>query len=207
MAKLQLLQHGVVIDEFPLSARTTIGRRSRCDVFLDHPGVSGMHAILERVGENFFIQDQDSTNGTLLNGRKVTHTRLHDGDELLIARKFKMRFILRESLEVAKTVILPIDDPSPVSIPPVMPNAIVRVLEGPHAGKELPLVREQTTLGKPGQQVLVIARRDGSYFLSQLEGRGELDVNGNPVQHWPHRLSPGDRVRLLDSVLRFEYRS
>lgn len=202
MAKLQLLKDGVIIDEYPLSARTTLGRRSRCDVFLDHPGVSGMHAVLERVGDHYFIQDQDSTNGTTLNGRKVSHTRLHDGDEIVIARKFKLRFVLRESLEVAKTVLLPIDEPA--TLPPA---AVVRVLEGPHAGKEVPLVRESTTLGKPGRQVLLIARQPDGYFLSQLEGRGELDVNGNPIRQWPHRLNSGDQLRLLDTTLCFEYRS
>jgi len=203
MAKLQLLQHGMVIDEFPLTARTTIGRRSRCDIFLDHPGVSGMHAAIERVGDNFFIRDQDSTNGTLLNGRKVSHNRLHDGDELIIARKFKLRFVLRESLEVAKTVILPIDEPAP----PAARDAFIRVIEGPHAGRELPLSREETRLGKAGQQVLLIARQGDGYFLTQLEGRDALDINGQRIANWPHRLNPGDHLRLLDSTLCFEYRS
>jgi predicted component of type VI protein secretion system len=202
MAKLQLFKNGMVIDEFPLTARTTIGRRSRCDVFLDHPGVSGMHAVLERVGDNYFIQDQDSTNGTLLNGRKVGHMKLHDGDEIIVARKFKLRFILRESLEIAQTVILPIDDPVTEA-----PPALIRILDGSHAGRELQLDREQTTLGKSGKLVLVIARQANGYFMSQQEGPGELEINGIMIRQWPHRLRNGDRLKVLGTAMQFEYRS
>ena len=83
----------------------------------------------------------------------------------------------------------------------------MRVIDGPHAGKELQLVRENTTFGKSGLQVLMVARQTDGYFVSQVEGSGAIDINGRQIGDWPHRLSPGDRLKVLGTTMQFEYRS
>ncbi len=56
--------------------RTTIGRARECDLVLDTPVVSAEHARIVRTGEGHSIEDLGSTNGVVINGRRL------QGDEL-----------------------------------------------------------------------------------------------------------------------------
>ena len=50
---------------------TSIGRAADCDVCLESPAVSRLHAQIFRHGDGFFIEDKGSSNGTFLNGARV----------------------------------------------------------------------------------------------------------------------------------------
>ena len=78
---------GAVIKELHLSKlRTTLGRRVSNDVVLDGQAVSGEHADLQLSGHDVFIEDLDSTNGTLVNGQSVKEQQLVHGDKIQICR-------------------------------------------------------------------------------------------------------------------------
>lgn len=65
------------------SPRATVGReRSVADVVLRDPNVSRRHAMLTFTGSDWSIEDLDSTNGTLVNNRRVTRCPLRNGDLL-----------------------------------------------------------------------------------------------------------------------------
>ena len=73
---------GVVV--LPLGRLTRIGRRPASDIVLDDATVSRRHAlVLERDGEPV-IADDRSRNGVFVNGRRVSESRLHHGDEVRI---------------------------------------------------------------------------------------------------------------------------
>jgi ABC-type multidrug transport system ATPase subunit/pSer/pThr/pTyr-binding forkhead associated (FHA) protein len=56
------------------------------DLRLDDPRISRYHAVIERVGANYRIQDLHSHNGTFVNGKRVEREqRLEPGDEIQIA--------------------------------------------------------------------------------------------------------------------------
>ncbi len=59
---------------------TSIGRRGTCDVCLTDNSVSRKHAVIFRKGPSYFISDQASTNGTFVNGSRVTSAELKPGD-------------------------------------------------------------------------------------------------------------------------------
>ena len=59
---------------------TVIGRSSECDIVVDDPNVSRRHAEVRRVGRGFSLVDLGSTNGTEVNGQRVTETSLMNGD-------------------------------------------------------------------------------------------------------------------------------
>ncbi|PMQ02115.1 MAG: forkhead-associated protein [Dictyoglomus sp. NZ13-RE01] len=61
---------------------TKIGRDEENDIVLFHPTVSRFHAQIIREGENYFIEDLDSANGTFVNGIKVKKELLNDNDIL-----------------------------------------------------------------------------------------------------------------------------
>jgi hypothetical protein len=57
------------------------------DLVLADPTVSGVHALLERVGTTWLLRDLGSRNGTRLNGERLTgQRRLGHGDDVVIGR-------------------------------------------------------------------------------------------------------------------------
>jgi len=62
----------------------SIGRRGTCDVCLTDNSVSRKHAVIFRKGPSYFISDQASTNGTYVNGSRVTNIELKPGDVIRI---------------------------------------------------------------------------------------------------------------------------
>ncbi len=63
---------------------TVIGRGSDADVRLTDQAVSRRHAELRAVNGAMMLNDLQSTNGTTVNGSRITQTALADGDELRI---------------------------------------------------------------------------------------------------------------------------
>ncbi len=62
----------------------TIGRSSDCDVVLYDPGVSRRHARIFTQGDEHFVEDMGSSNGTKVNGTIVRRQPLQDGDAITL---------------------------------------------------------------------------------------------------------------------------
>ena len=72
MPKMIVSIDGVVIKEVQLTKdRTTLGRRPYNDIVIDNLAVSGEHAVLQLGGNDVFLEDLNSTNGTYVNGKAV----------------------------------------------------------------------------------------------------------------------------------------
>ena len=71
---------------FP-GALKTLGRAARADFVVDTALVSRVHCrlMVSEVNE-LQLEDLGSTNGTFVNGKKVTKTTLADGDKLTVGR-------------------------------------------------------------------------------------------------------------------------
>lgn len=67
------------------SSGATIGRSRQCDVVIDDPNVSRQHAEVRPRGGAWVLTDLGSTNGSSLNGRRVSHPEVvQPGDEIEI---------------------------------------------------------------------------------------------------------------------------
>lgn len=74
--------------------KITIGREDENDVVLPDRRVSRRHALIERRGDRYYIQDCGSKNGTFLNGHLIqTPAPLKDGDEIQVAIGFTLMFV------------------------------------------------------------------------------------------------------------------
>jgi len=70
---------------FPLRKKViNMGRDSSNEIVIDDPKSSRQHAKIKLEGDNFVIYDLASSNGTFVNGEKITSVKLNDGDEIKI---------------------------------------------------------------------------------------------------------------------------
>ena len=72
--------------------RTSIGRSPESEIFLDDVTVSRSHAVIERNGSTFALNDLGSLNGTYINNQSLKTSPLSSGDEIQIG-KFHLIFI------------------------------------------------------------------------------------------------------------------
>lgn len=69
-AKLVLSMDGLVLKEISLAKeRITIGRKPHNDVQIENLAISGDHAVVVTILNDSFLEDLNSTNGTLVNGQ------------------------------------------------------------------------------------------------------------------------------------------
>lgn len=87
------------------------------------------------------------------------------------------------------------------------PVAIIQILNGPNLGRELELSKNLTTLGKPGVQVAVLARRPHGYFITHVEGTSFPSVNGSSVGEQPHQLNDHDIIELAGVKMEFYFKT
>ena len=70
-----------------LVAKITIGRDSDNSVVIDNKLASRHHALIQKIREDYFLKDENSTNGTYLNGVKIPtgkYIKLNRGDKITI---------------------------------------------------------------------------------------------------------------------------
>lgn len=93
--------------------------------------------------------------------------------------------------------------PGAGAAPPALPLAAIQVLSGTGSGKTLDLVKTLTTLGKPGVQVAVIARRPQGYFITHVEGTSFPIVNGKVLDAQAHALTDHDVIEIAGVKMEF----
>ncbi len=85
-------------------------------------------------------------------------------------------------------------------------HAMLKLLSGSNAGKELELTKPLTTLGKPGVQVAVITRRPQGFFITHVEGANKPAVNGKPIELQAHALNDHDIIELAGVKVEFFFK-
>lgn len=93
MAKLYFLLDGHSLGEFALDKeRLTIGRRPSNHIHIDNLAVSGEHAAIVTIGKDSFLEDLNSTNGTVVNGKTIKkHVLQHD--DVITFGKYQLRYV------------------------------------------------------------------------------------------------------------------
>ena len=206
----------VVIKEVELTKeRTTLGRRPYNDIVIDNLAVSGEHAVIHMTDDGVEIEDVGSTNGTYVNAKAVTRQELRNGDIIEVG-KYKIRFLQEaEGENFEKTMLF-----KPGMVPPSMGlpraaaaatpqaavplSAVIRVMSGAAAGREVALLKVVTTIGKPGVAVASITKRHQGHVLAHVEGPDRPLLNGTPMGEAPVPLKHGDRITLAGTEMQFE---
>ena len=82
-------------------------------------------------------------------------------------------------------------------------NAAIKVLSGAAAGREVPLVKVVTTIGKPGVAVAAITKRPHGFVITHVEGVNKPSLNGVPIGVEPVALKNGDVLELAGTQMQF----
>lgn len=78
--------------------RWVIGGSAECDLVVNDQKVSGRHCLLTETAEGFLLQDLDSTNGTYVNGRKITsQVKVSRSDAVTLGKTIPMPWPSREA--------------------------------------------------------------------------------------------------------------
>ena len=213
MPKMIVSIDGVVIKEVELSKeRTMLGRRPYNDIVIDNLAVSGEHVAFHMNEQGVEAEDLGSTNGTYVNGKAVKRQALRNGDTVEVG-KYKIRFLHEdESNGFEKTMLF-----KPGMVPPPIPprpapapaaaaapvTAVIRVLSGAAAGREVALTKVVTTIVKPGVAVASITRRHQGFVLAHVEGPDNPMLNGARIGNTPVPLHAGDRLELAGTEMQF----
>lgn len=211
MPKMIVSIDGVVIKEVQITKeRTTLGRRPYNDVVIDNLAVSGEHAAVQMTGDEVFLEDLNSTNGTYVNGKAVKRQQLFNGDTIEVG-KYKIQFVSEpEGERFDKTMVFKPGMTMPAAAAAPVERAVggelqgsIRVLSGGASGREVPLTKVVTTVGKPGVAVAAITRRQHGFVVARVEGANNPLLNGTPIGNEPLALKSGDLIELAGTQMQF----
>ncbi|MFV0372300.1 MAG: FHA domain-containing protein [Azonexus sp.] len=230
MAKLILSMDGLVLKEIELNKeRLTIGRKPHNDIQIDNLAISGEHAVVVTILQDSFLEDLNSTNGTLVNGQAIKKHFLRNNDIVELG-KYKLKYMAdnaghsvlpdAEQTAMIRSDIGKVSNTGELSLQPTaesqtrshigttsrtsaLPVAAIQLLSGANAGKLLKLEKTLTTLGKPGLQVAVIARRPHGYFLTHVEGETYPLLNGKAIDAQAQALGDHDVIEIAGTKMAF----
>jgi len=223
MAKLIIKFEDVVIDQLILKqGDMTLGRRPGSDILLDNLAVSANHASLFTIGEDSFIQDLNSTNGTFVNNKKIAKHHLVNGDMVVIGKHtliYVNENAARQPDNLAKTVIItpPRQDdsrahaaaapaPSVAAVKETRQGSIF-VLSGANSGKRIDLTKAVTNLGRAGKMAAVISRNaSGGYTILPGTETEKPKLNGMPIGPRGEDLKNGDIIEIAGSRMQFHWK-
>ncbi len=230
-----LSMDGLVLKEIGLNKeRMTIGRRPSNDIQIDNLAISGEHAAVVTILNDSFLEDMNSTNGTLVNGQPIKKHFLKNGDVVELG-KYKLKYLaetaqaadpdyektmllrpgmLKPELSQTKPPVAASSVPSPAvevqepaavlqEAPPPPAIGAIQILNGVNAGRELELTKTLTTLGKPGRQVAVIARRPQGYFITHVEGTSFPAINGQVLDAQARMIKNHDVIEIAGIKMEF----
>ena len=231
MAKMILKFNDVVIDQIVLKqGDMNIGRRPGSEILLDNMAVSGNHASIFTIGEDSFVQDMNSTNGTFVNNKRITKHHLVHNDVVTIGNHsltYLNEKATKSGPDFAKTVIInphkqeemlaqagkeaavsakePLSSPSPSPSPASDARlGSLFILSGANNGKRIDLTSAVTNLGRAGKRAGVISRSGhGRYILLPGDNNEAPRLNGVKVSSSGEELKNGDVIEAADSRMQF----
>ena len=219
MPKLILKLDGHELQRFAVGAHAiSIGRAADSHIVIDNPAVSARHARVYREGNQFVLEDLNSTNGTFVNDRPIARHTLVEGDAIVVA-KHTLMFTLQGGEPLDNTV----DDDRPSQVyDAVVPKTAIRtargrigslkVIAGRAERSDYVLAAVTTMIGKADIAQIrltgwfkpdiaaAISRRGEGFTITPMVGK--VSINGLRV-NGRRELSNGDRIEVSGLTLKF----
>ena len=230
-------QNDIQIDNLAISGEHAVIVTILNDSFLEDLNSTNGTCVNGQQVKKHFLQNNDVIELGKYRLKYVNEAAQHasqaDFEKTMVLRPDVMRKAAEQgSVKPAETAPAPLMPPvnlappiaaSPAPMPPAappapvkpapppeaapLPTAAIQVLNGGNAGKTLDLVKSLTTLGKPGVQVAVIARRPHGFFLTHVEGARFPTVNGTAIDTQAHELKDHDVIDLAGVKMEFFFKN
>ena len=183
--------------DITISAELRIGAADDNNFRLVVRGVSRHHARIVRDGSHFFLEDAGSTNGTFLNGQRITRERLEHLDVITLGRDIDLIAVATEGEPGTGTGV-------PVR---TITDASFEWIDGPEAGARVDIALGELTVGRVApSNVLVessvvsqihtkIVRSVDHVLIQDLESANGTFVNAHRIVE-PTILRNGDVVSI-----------
>lgn len=189
----------------------SIGRMPENDLVLKDPDVSGRHARITPAGVGFVLEDLRSTNGTYLNGNRISKPAPLTPGAMIQLGGVQIQFVSGTKAATQSLRMTSVGLPEVEAAPPAMPtDPIWGYLE--IGDREIPLQMISPNIGRDAKADVMLEDAAVSYIHAQLVRQGDDSyvrdlgsrngtfVNGERIST-PHRLANGDRIKLGDTVL------
>lgn len=184
--RLQLIIDHYVVESYLITEQgILIGRDpASCIILLDHPSISRIHAKVIYKGGMVLLTDENSANGTFVDGKQIREHVLAEGNVITCGAFHDRSLLFRDS----KSGVL--------------------------GSKSLKLDRDTITIGRdPSNDVVLdhpvvssfharIVRSQGNYILSDLNSVNGTYVNGRKVT--TQTLSPRDKITIAGFELKYD---
>ena len=229
MAKLLLQFKGANIKEFLLEKTAiTIGREPKNDIVIDNLAVSRFHTKITQQGNNYFVEDLQSGNGTFLNEQRIEKEILKHNDAITVGKHtlvfmYDPVFPTAELGEAAtslleETVIVSSESPyGRAEAEGALSAHLVRLASGTQP-QSIPLTKLVTLGGKSAQAdiklrgffvgdvAFSISKTPRGFVISHAGGRRRTRVNGEGVE-CQRELLEGDIITIGPTKFRFSRKS
>lgn len=215
------LQNVIKID----AAVATIGRAAHNLIRIENKGVSSLHASITAVGEQWFVEDLNSTNGTFVNGNKIAgKQKLNYGDTISICKhdlvlcRTQSHATIESSVQQEdfdQTVLLGQKQKTRIIAPQTTSKTAHVLVKGEVKGvRKLILQKVSYSIGRGKDNdlrvsgwlftpkvIAELSKIGESYYLHPVKGK-HAKVNGKAITEIT-RLSNDDNITIKDLSMKF----
>ncbi len=204
MPKLTIHQEGAKVEHVLGQNPVVIGRSSSCTIPVRDERASREHCRIEHDQGKWFVVDLNSSNGTLLDGVRITRQELRDGAVIQIGHA---RVVFSLGAEEAAPV-------ATATLPPLPAGIVLRAVGGPCDGQTFAISKSVTRIGRNRKNDIVledgaVSKRHaeivvdvkGTARIIDQNSRNGVKVNGVRVRE--RDLDNGDQIAIGKTVLHF----
>jgi hypothetical protein len=229
MAKLMVTRSGTNLGSwFIEEKRLVIGRAEGVDIRLEDAAVSKQHASIEVMGVDHILLDLESSNGTFVNGTRVTRHLLRHGDAIDILG-FELKYVDHKSVvsadgdrtmiftRVAEGTLMPAGGgthagagagKAPLAeartLELSLPVAVLKGVNGPRAGGTIAIDRSLIGVGERGRDYAAVFRRPDGFAVARVSGKPPK-VDGKPIADGWHGLRDGAVIEVGGEKVELAY--
>lgn len=194
-----------------------LGRQADCDIILDDDRASRYHAFLTWDHGRGYIRDNDSLNGSAVNGQRAKGPVLLRHGDIIEAGGAEYRFTYAEVTGLAAFDAQPTEK---IAMPGTLAKAAdfapvrarLTALTGPEPGRSWPVVSGAVTIGRGGDNLVVLPHASVSrlhaqivvqptgLFVQDIGSSNGTSVNGEHIEA-PLALADNDHIQIGDILL------
>lgn len=194
-----------------------VGRSRENDIVLENLSVSRHHVQIRHHEGQYVLFDMNSSNGTFLNGTRITRTELMSGDQIKVGKHLLTWYDSSEQATVMEPVLEEGGGARVVKkAAEARAEAWVKVENGRLKDREFKIVRFETSIGKGAtndivltddwllakKQAIILRRGNDEFLIEDLGGIRRVKVNGKTIDE-PVTVRTGDKLDVGGTRLTF----